>query len=62
MTDYKAITKDGVKSVIAQAFAKVNCGEIDTATYEAVLDVLCNTHGTEYVAECFVELTQAGKL
>lgn len=58
--EVNTITKDGIKSVIRNTYAKMNAGEIDTATGEAVLDVLCTTHGTEYIASIFVEMTKEG--
>lgn len=62
INEVEAITKDGIKSVIKQAWDRVNSDEIDTALYEAIIDTLCHTHGTEYIAECFVEMTKAGEL
>lgn len=58
--EVNAITKDGIKSVIRNTYAKLNAGEIDTPTGDAVMDVLCRTHGSEYIASIFVELTKEG--
>lgn len=60
--EVEKISRDGIKSVIKNLQAALNAGNIDTGTYEATLDVLCNTHGTEYIAEIFVEMTKAGEL
>lgn len=56
------ITRDGIKSVIKNLQTALNARNIDQGTYEATLDVLCNTHGTEYIADIFVEMTKAGEL
>ena len=52
--------RESIKSVIRQTYAKMNAHEIDTATGEAVMNVLCDTHGTEYIASIFVEMTKEG--
>lgn len=58
----ETITKDGIKSVIKNLQDAINTYRIDDATYNAVLDVLCNTHGTEYIATIFTEMTKTGEL
>ncbi len=58
----EAITKDSIKSVIKNLQNAINTRRIDEATYNAVLDVLCNTHGTEYIATIFTEMTKTGDL
>ena len=58
----ETITKDGIKSVIKNLQDAINARRIDEATYNAVLDVLCNTPGTEYIATIFVEMTKTGEL
>ncbi len=62
MENYESITRDGIKSVIKNLQVAINERRIDKGTYNATLDVLCNTHGTEYIAEIFVEMTKAGEL
>lgn len=62
MENYESITRDGIKTVIKNLQDAINAGRIDKGTYEATLDVLCTTHGTEYIAEIFVEMTKAGEL
>ncbi len=62
MENYESITRDGIKSVIKNLQVAINERRIDEGTYNATLDVLCNTHGTEYIAEIFVEMTKAGEL
>lgn len=60
--EFNTITREGIKSVIKQAWEQLNNDTITEDTYTSVIDTLCITHGSEYIAECFVEMTKAGEL
>lgn len=54
-------TKDEIKTVIKYAWEHLREKEINGALYEAVINTLSENYGTEYIAECFVEMTKAGE-
>lgn len=51
-----------IKRIIKNATKYVNNGEFSKEEYDQAINKTCEKYGTEFVAECFVEMTKAGEL
>lgn len=54
--------KEIVETIIIRSWRALTRGYMNTKTYEATIDGLCDKYGTEFVSTCYVDLTREGKI